>query len=130
MRHVTAIILVAGLTAGLIAGLGAAPALAQEGAEKLESVLEYRAWAYSEPDEYYLFEENSKQVVDYKNERIVRICAGDSRHLVPLKVIYDGSTAMIESGDCMRVEAKEISLEPAETLDTNAVIRAEVQTMN
>jgi hypothetical protein len=30
----------------------------------------------------------------------------------------------------MRVEAKEISLEPAETLDTNAVIRAEVQTMS
>jgi len=37
---------------------------------------------------------------------------------------------MIERGDCMRVEAKEISLEPAKTLDANAVIRAEVQTMN
>lgn len=126
MRHGIAIF----LAAGIAAGLGAAPALAQEGPENVESILEYQAWMYSAPDEYYFFEDDSKQVVDYQRERIVRICVGDSRHLVPLKVIYDGSTAMIERGDCMRVEAKEVSLEPAETLDANAVIRAEVQTMN
>ncbi|HKL63777.1 MAG TPA: hypothetical protein VJ883_10450 [Woeseiaceae bacterium] len=126
MRHLIAIF----LAAGMVAGLGTTTALAQEGAERLESILEYRAWMYAEPDEYYFFEEDTKQVVDYKQERIVRVCVGDSRHVVPLKVIYDGSTAMIERGDCMRVEAKKISLEPAESLDANTFIRAEVQTMN
>ncbi|SRR6056297_3133687 len=126
MRYMTAIALLIGMTATF----GATPALAQAEAENYDSILEYRAWMYTSPDEYYFFEDDSKQIVDYKEERIIRICAGDSRHLVPLKVKYDDSTAMIESGDCMRVEAKKISLEPAKTLDTNAVIRAEVQTMN
>jgi hypothetical protein len=126
MRYLTATSLLLALTATL----GAAPALAQTEAEGVESYVEYQAWMYSAPDEYYFFEDDSKQVLDYKSEHIVRICTGDSRHLVPLKVKYDDSTAMIETGDCMRVEAKKISLEPAKRLDTNAVIRAEVQTMN
>ena len=115
---------------GMAATFTATPALAQAEAENYESILEYRAWMYTAPDEYYFFEDDSKQVVDHKEERIVRICTGDSRHLVPLKVKYDDSTAMIETGDCMRVEAKKISLEPAKRLESNAVIRAEVQTMN
>ena len=128
MRYLTAVSIA--LVIALIGVTGATPALAQAEADKVESIVEYQAWMYTSPDEYYFFEDDSKQVVDYKDERIVRICTGDSRHLVPLKVKYDGSSAMIESGDCMRVEAKKISLEPAKRLDSNAVIRAEVQTMN
>lgn len=128
MRYATATAIA--VLIGMAATFTAAPALAQAEAENYESILEYRAWMYTAPDEYYFFEDDSKKVLDYKEEHIVRICTGDSRHLVPLKVKYDDSSAMIESGDCMRVEAKEISLEPAKKLDTNAVIRAEVQTMN
>lgn len=85
---------------------------------------------YSEPDEYYFFESQKKQVVNYKEERIVRICTGDSQHLVPLKVSFDGQTTEVGEGDCMRIEAKSVSLEPAEPLDPNWTIRAEVETLN
>lgn len=85
---------------------------------------------YSGPDEYYFFEDDQKQVVQYKEDRLVRICTGDSNHLVPLKVTFDGETAQIGEGDCMRVEAKSVSLEPAEPLDENWTIRAEVETLN
>jgi hypothetical protein len=36
----------------------------------------------------------------------------------------------VNSDECIRVEAKEVFLEPAEPLESNATIRAEVQTMN
>ncbi|HZX25184.1 MAG TPA: hypothetical protein VFF18_16755 [Woeseiaceae bacterium] len=85
---------------------------------------------YSEPDEYYFFEDDRKQVVDYQEARVVRVCTGESRHLVPLKITYDGSSAMLHAGDCMRVEAKEIYLEPAEMLDANWSIVANVDTVN
>lgn len=83
---------------------------------------------HSGPDEYYFFEDDRKQVVDYKKERMVRICAGESRHLVPLKVSYDGKSTTLGSNDCIRVEAKEVYLEPRDELDSNWTIRAEVET--
>jgi len=85
---------------------------------------------YSGPDEYYLFGTDRKKVVDYKTARIIRICAGTSKHLVPLEITYDNKHATIGSGDCMRVEAKEVYLEPQKALSTNWDIRAEVETMN
>lgn len=110
--------------ATLAAALLSAPTLAQS------SALNQMIRLYSDPDEYYFFEDDRKQVVDYKEERVVRICAGESRHLVPLKVTYDGSTAMVNAGDCMRVEARQVSLEPAKMLEPNWSIVAEVNTLN
>jgi len=95
-----------------------------------DSALERMVMMYSPPDEYYFFEQDRKKVIDYKSENVVRICAGDSRHAVPLRVTYDGERATIGSGDCMRVEAKEIFLEPDEPLDPNWVIVADVQTVS
>ncbi|HJL18821.1 MAG TPA: hypothetical protein RMH99_24375 [Sandaracinaceae bacterium LLY-WYZ-13_1] len=93
-----------------------------------ESFVEHQLRMASEPNEYFFFEDDRKQVVDYKRDRIVRICAGDSRHLVPLEVTHDDDTTMVHRNDCVRVEAKEIYLEPAERLETNAVIQATVRT--
>ena len=84
---------------------------------------------HSGPDEFYFFEQDRKQVVDYKTERMVRICTGQSRHLVPLKVTYDDKTVMLRSDECIRVEAKQVFLEPTERLEPNWVIKADVETM-
>ncbi|HKL62032.1 MAG TPA: hypothetical protein VJ883_01600 [Woeseiaceae bacterium] len=123
MRHLFS---VTGMTtlAALAAALLAAPALAQS------SAVDQMIRLYSDPDEYYFFEDDRKQVVDYQEERIVRICTGESRHLVPLKVSYDDSSAMLDPGDCIRVEAKQVSLEPAKMLEPNWSIVAEVDTLN
>ena len=94
------------------------------------SMLERMARMYGESDEYFFFESDRKKVVDYKTDRTVRICTGTSRHLVPLKITYDGDSAKLASGDCMRIEAKEIYLEPEKELDQNWVIQATVETMN
>ena len=114
--------LLSGITATLF--LVAGPAMGQT------STLERMMEIYSPPDEYYFFEEDKKKVVDYKKDRMVRVCVGDSRHTVPLKVSYDGKTAEVGSNDCLRVEAKEIYLEPAKRLDPNWMIAADVQTEN
>lgn len=94
------------------------------------SIAEYMMQVHSPPDEYYFFEDDRKEVADYKSDRLVRICTGDSRHLVPIEVHYDGESALVHANDCMRVEAKEIRLEPAEALEGNAVIKVDVQTMD
>jgi hypothetical protein len=111
----------------------AAALLASSGAafgESYVSPAERQLRLASPPDEYYFFTDDRKQIVDYKSDRIVRICAGDSRHLVPLEVTHDDDTTMVHRNDCVRVEAKEIYLEPAEMLPTNAMIQATVRTEN
>lgn len=105
-----------------------AAVLAAPAAQAQGNVTELMTRMYSGPDEYYFFEADRKQVVDYKTDHIVRVCTGKSKHLVPLKVTYDGKTAQIASGDCLRVEAKKVFLEPAKRLDPNWTIRAEVET--
>ena len=71
-----------------------------------------------------------KLVADYKKDRIVRVCVGESRHSVPLKISYDNKQATVAPGDCMRVEAKKVFLEPNERLDPNWVLEADVDTMS
>ena len=92
--------------------------------------LETAVQMHSGPDEFYFFEDDRKQVVDYKTERMVRICTGQSRHLVPLKVTYDERTVTLGSDECIRIEAKKVFLEPTERLEPNWVIQADVDTMN
>ena len=109
----------------------AAALLASSGvtlAESYVSPAERQLQLASPSDEYYFFADDRKQIVDYKSDRVVRICVGDSRHLVPLEVTHDDDTTMVHRNDCVRVEAKEIYLEPAEMLPTNAMIRATVRT--
>lgn len=107
-----------------------AAVLAVPAANAQSSVLEMMTKLHAGPDEYYFFEADRKEVVDYKTEHIVRICTGESKHLVPLKVTYDGKTATIDSGDCLRVEAKQIFLEPEKRLDPSWVIQADVETLS
>lgn len=38
--------------------------------------------------------------------------------------------ALAAGGDCIRVEAREVHLEPGETLDDNWVLEADVRTLN
>lgn len=107
-----------------LAAIFAAPgALAQD------SIIEHMAKMHSGPDEHYFFEADRKQVVDYQTEQVVRICTGESRHTVPLKVSYDDKTTVLGSDDCVRVEAKRVFLEPNEPLEPNWVIQAEVETL-
>lgn len=113
--------------AGILTVIFAAPATAQPG---IESFLEHRAYMQSEPDELYFFEDDRKMVVSYNNERIVRICADESRVVTPLRISYDDKTATVAPGDCVRVEAMEVYLEPDENLDANTFLKAEVQTLN
>jgi len=81
-------------------------------------------------DVYYFFEGDRKQVVSYNSDRVVRVCLGDSRHTVPLRVIYDEKNVTVAANECIRVEGKEVFLEPEEPLKPNTTIRAEVETLN
>lgn len=88
-------------------------------ASNADSASETLVELYSEPDEFYLFDQQDVQVLDYKSAREIRVCADKRRHMVPVEVRYDGKTAEVRPGDCMRIEAKRVSLAPADTLESN-----------
>jgi len=99
-----------------------APALAQTTAE------DFIYYPHG-PDEYYFFEQTDrKEVADFKTDHLVRVCVDQNRHMVPLDVIHDGETTVVRPGDCARVDAMEVSLEPAKRLEPRWTIRAEVDT--
>lgn len=120
-------ILVATITlfAILMAPIVSTPAIAQ-----YESNAQRLAQMTAPTDVYYFFDGSRKQVTSYNEDRIVRVCLGDDRHGVPLRVIHDDNSAMVGANECIRVEGKEIFLEPAEPLEPNTTIRAEVETLN
>jgi hypothetical protein len=116
------------IAAGAVLGMLAGASVAH--AQVLESPAERMLERSSGPDTFYFFEDDRKTVVDYKSEHVVRVCAGDSTHLVPLKVEYDNKQTTIDAGDCIRVEATAVTLMPDKTLDENLVIVAEVETLS
>jgi len=89
-----------------------APASAETASESLIQM-------HSEPDEFYLFDQQDVQVLDYKTAREVRVCADQRQHMVPIRVTYDGKTTEVRPGDCTRVEAKTVTLAPADTLESS-----------
>lgn len=120
MQRISKLILSASAAALL---MGAAPAMSQTVAEEF-------IYYPSEPDEYYFFERTDrKKVADFKTDKMVRVCVEQNSHLVPMKVYYDNKTAMVAPGDCMRLEAKQVELEPAKRLEANWVLKAEVDTL-
>lgn len=115
------------LLAACITAFVALPVAAQPGTG---SIVEYEARMHADADEYLFFEDDRKQVVSYNRERIVRVCAADSAIVTPMSIEYDDKTATVAPGDCMRVEAMEVYLEPAESLEPNTFLRVEVDTLN
>lgn len=99
-------------------------------AQMMLSPAERRLERSSDPDVYYLFNDDKKQIIDYKKDHIIRVCVTENPHLVPLTVVYDDQRANIAPGDCMRLEAQEVSLQPSKTLEDNWMMRAEVETIS
>ena len=115
------------MLAAIVAAVFAMPVAAQPGTG---SYLEYRARMQAEADEFLFFEDDRKQVVSYSRERIVRVCAGESSQVTPMRIEYDDKTSTVAPGDCMRVEAMQVYLQPAEMLEPNTYLRVEVDTLN
>lgn len=95
-----------------------------------DGYLAYHARMAAPEDVYYLFQADRKEIVSYKSDRIVRICVGDSRHAVNLEVFHDGEATTVEKNDCVRIEAKEVAVEPAKRLEANEVIVVRAQTLS
>lgn len=115
------------MLAAIVTAALALPVSAQPGTG---SYLEYRAEMQAEADEFLFFEDDRKQVVSYNSERIVRVCAAESPQVIPMSIEYDDKTATLAPGDCIRVEAMDVYLQPAEMLEPNTFLRVEVDTLN
>lgn len=113
------------LIAVLLGSMAFSPAEAQ-----YESNYQRLAHLTAPSDVFYFFDGGRKTAASYQSSHIMRVCLGDGPSAVPLRIIHDEKTTIVAKNDCVRVEAKELALEPAEPLKSNVVLRAEVETLN
>jgi hypothetical protein len=99
-------------------------------AQNIQNPTEDMIQFYSDPNEFYLFDETSVKVLDYNSERDVRICAETRRHGIALQVDYDDKSTVVRPGDCFEFEAMTVSIEPAESLPPNLDLTGTIQTRN
>lgn len=61
-------------------------------------------------------------IANNKGDEKYRICVRKARHSVPLKVIYDGKTQTVASGNCADFEAMSIKIVPAAKMNNDIVL--------
>lgn len=64
-------------------------------------------------DTFYLQSANSRQILDFKNVRRVRICDEAKTRGVDLDVKHAGDMTEIKPGECAAVEGGRVALKPA-----------------
>jgi len=69
-------------------------------------------------------------IANNKGDEKYRICVRKARHSVPLKVIYDGKTQTVTSGNCSDFEAMSIKITPAGKLENDMVLLGKYEHLN
>lgn len=84
---------------------------------------------YQEPGEFTVNSNADVEVVHFKNPRDVRLCLPDGRRVVALEVKYDKDKTTLHPGNCMIVEAKEVSVSTAGDLKEGWNLHGTVETV-
>ena len=117
--------LLAPITAAACLGLPAtALAIGDEVADR-ESLV---AW-YSRGDRFYLYEQEESELVSFSEARDIRVCAATRHFDIPIRVRHDGETSVVNSGNCLTVDAKRVSVSPAEELPEYVELTGTVETL-
>ncbi|MCB1675406.1 MAG: hypothetical protein KDI01_03905 [Halioglobus sp.] len=79
------------------------------------------------PGEFVLGNGDDKTIVNAKTDKTYRICAGrgskyERKDQIPVKVVHDGKTTMVNPGDCADVEGKEITVKPGGKLEEDFIL--------
>lgn len=85
---------------------------------------------YADPGEFYLFDSADRELVSFKNERLVELCVGQNQHGTALEVSYDEMETVIEPGTCMYLEAKQITVSPEGELESGWDLRGRITPMD
>ena len=79
------------------------------------------------PGEFVLGNDDDKTIVNAKTDKHYRICAGrgskyERKEQIPIKVVHDGKTTIVNPGDCADVEGKEITVKPGGKLEEDFIL--------
>jgi hypothetical protein len=66
--------------------------------------------------------------VSFSEPRDVKVCADTRRNDIPIAVKHDGERSVIRSGNCLTVDAKKVTVSPAEELPTYVELTGTVTT--
>lgn len=84
---------------------------------------------YKEPGEFTVNSNTDVEVVHFKDPRDVRICLPDGRNVVALEVEYDKQSKVLQPGNCLVVEAKEVAISTAGDLKDGWSLHGTVETV-
>lgn len=76
------------------------------------------------PGEFVLTKSEIEKIHEGKDAREYRICVKAEKDAAPMKVTYDGQTAIVSPGDCKNISGKKIDATPAQALSGSAHIVA------
>jgi len=110
MRPIQSLSLIVSVAACLM--VPAAGMAISDDIEDQNSIVEW----YTGGDRFYLYDDSDTELVNFSEARDVRICTATRRHDITLQVNHDGSKSIVRSGNCLTVDAKKITVSPAEQL--------------
>jgi hypothetical protein len=83
---------------------------------------------YTRGDRFYLYGEDETELVSFSEPRDVKVCAATRRNDIPIAVMHDGERSIVHSGNCLTVDAKKVTVSPAEELPTYVELTGTVTT--
>jgi len=89
-----------------------------------ESLVEW----YTRGDRFYLHDDGETELVSFSESRDVKVCAATRRNDIPIAVTHDGERSVVRSGNCLTVDAKKVTVSPAEELPTYVELTGTVTT--
>lgn len=84
---------------------------------------------YKEPGEFTVNSDTDVEVVHFKDARDVRICLPDAKNVVALEVEYDKQSKVLQPGNCLIIEAKEVAISTAGDLKDGWSLHGTVETV-
>jgi len=114
-------ILALGLGLSVLAGAGAASA---------QSNITELANLYARPGEFFLSDNEPREVVRYSKPRDLVFCLtyNDQTRDFPVKVKWEAYEATVYPGNCLFFDAKEVTVRTAKPLPQGVMIRGRLET--
>lgn len=113
------------IAAAACIGLPAAAFAIGDNVADRESLVEW----YARGDRFFLYEQEESELVSFSEARDVRVCAATRHFDIPIRVRHDGETSVVNSGNCITVDAKRVTVSPAEELPEYVELTGTVETL-
>lgn len=134
LRRVAMVGLCSAPALGFAAGAAQAQKMTNEGMQPTGPMSLYED-QYQPRDQFTLYSEGDVELVRFKHTHLLSICdphenhdqIGATAHGYPIKITWEGDSAVVEPGSCFAFEAASVKVHPATHLPQNDEITGTIR---